>query len=700
MSAWTLVGKVTVMLAGATVLAALRLPRASATRHFTWASALAGALGLALVTPLAPTLTLAVPYSPASSSSALLQRAAPELPPTLEETPRTASSRIDEPRPRRSLPWRQAWLAGSAAVLLWSLVGYVGLGRLARAAAGAGGEWEALLREACDRSGVSRPVRLLRSAAAAAPVSWGWRRPVILLPLAADAWPVERRRAVLAHELAHVSRNDVLTQLLGTAACAVYWFHPLVWFAARRLRVESEHACDDRVLAGGMPAAEYAAQLLAVAGQASGLRLGGFVAVGMARPSHLEARVRAVLDEGLARRAVPPRVRIAAAAALAVALVPLAGLRPQLRAASSRDVPPSDSSFEREVPAAAGELLILDLETGGSVDLRGGDEPVVRVRARLGGRDWRQTRVVVERAEGGVRVHSRQEGHGSSSTSHAFEIRVPRRFDMRLRSAGGAVTIVDLQGTFRGHTGGGGLVLEHLAGEARLSTGGGPIEVTDSDLQGQVSTGGGMVTLSGVRGGLRGSSGSGPVIEAEEPAPSAASVRPGAGGVLHIERAGGAIDLGEAPAGARVRTGGGRIHIGRAAGAVEATTGGGDVEIGPVAGSVKAGTGAGKVRVSLIDAAGAEQSVDVTTGSGSVVVVLPAGLDARFDLETAYTREFGRETRIDSDWLLSRESTPDWDDREGTPRRYVRAQGVAGTGRGLIRVRAVNGDVVVRRGEH
>jgi hypothetical protein len=173
----------------------------------------------------------------------------------------------------------------------------------------------------------------------------------------------------------------------------------------------------------------------------------------------------------------------------------------------------------------------------------------------------------------------------------------------------------------------------------------------------------------------------------------------GTAGVVHIDKAGGDIDLGAAPGGARVSTGGGRIHIGRAAGLVEATTGGGDVEIGPVAGSVKAGTGAGAVRLTLIDAAGAEQSVDVTTGSGSVTIELPAGVDARFDLETAYTKSFGRETRIDSDWPLSRESTTDWDDRHGTPRRHVRARGVSGGGQGLVRVRAVNGDVVVRRGE-
>jgi DUF4097 and DUF4098 domain-containing protein YvlB len=167
-------------------------------------------------------------------------------------------------------------------------------------------------------------------------------------------------------------------------------------------------------------------------------------------------------------------------------------------------------------------------------------------------------------------------------------------------------------------------------------------------------------------------------------------------GTLRIDKAGGGVNLEGAPNGATIHTGGGRVIVGPSAGNVDVTTGGGSIEVGPVAGSVRASTGAGDVEVTVTDPAGREQSVEVFTGSGDVTVVLPKTLDARFDIETAYTRE-SSPAHIDSAWELDRKPPTDWDASAGTPRRFVRATGIAGNGRGLVRIKAVNGNVTLRR---
>ncbi len=137
-------------------------------------------------------------------------------------------------------------------------------------------------------------------------MAWGLLRPAVVLPEDAEGWSVEQRRAVLTHELGHVKRHDCLTQALAQVACAVYWFHPLAWVAAWRLRVERERACDDLVLRAGASGPDYADHLLQLA-RGARAAAGPAWALAMARPSQLEGRLLAILDPSLDRRG-PTRV--------------------------------------------------------------------------------------------------------------------------------------------------------------------------------------------------------------------------------------------------------------------------------------------------------------------------------------------------------------------------------------------------------
>jgi beta-lactamase regulating signal transducer with metallopeptidase domain len=76
------------------------------------------------------------------------------------------------------------------------------------------------------------------------PATAGWWSAVILLPGDWRSWDVDERRAVLAHELAHVRREDYLTGVVARAAQALYFYHPLVHWLAARLRLEQELAAD------------------------------------------------------------------------------------------------------------------------------------------------------------------------------------------------------------------------------------------------------------------------------------------------------------------------------------------------------------------------------------------------------------------------------------------------------------------------
>jgi beta-lactamase regulating signal transducer with metallopeptidase domain len=84
---------------------------------------------------------------------------------------------------------------------------------------------------------------------------------------------------------------------------SVYWFNPLLWIACGRLRQESEYACDDAVLNLGVEGTEYATHLLDVARtfRRHGRTLSGSPALAIARPSTLEKRVRAMLNNRLNR---------------------------------------------------------------------------------------------------------------------------------------------------------------------------------------------------------------------------------------------------------------------------------------------------------------------------------------------------------------------------------------------------------------
>lgn len=189
------------------------------------------------------------------------------------------------------------WLAGVLLTLLPVASGLLGNRRLKkRSRLLDSPAWERTLSSLSQRLDLKRPVTLLAGGTQQMPVTFGWWRPSIILPAEAESWTEERLQIVLLHELAHIQRCDVPLQLLARLGCTLFWFNPLVWWAAHRMRLEREHACDDCVLQAGQDPSLYASQLLEIARQLSNQSSFASAALSMARKSQLEGRLLAVLD--------------------------------------------------------------------------------------------------------------------------------------------------------------------------------------------------------------------------------------------------------------------------------------------------------------------------------------------------------------------------------------------------------------------
>jgi len=338
--------KGSLLMIAAAAAVALMSRASAATRHFIWTLAVIGLLVLPPIATMLPAWEVAVPIASSETDAAInVVRLAPIASATAATTSGDGASiaRVTDDanaRPDARLPWALLLGAiyGVGALVLFARLLHQrsAVRRIVReATAISDRDWLSMVDDCAARIGVSRSVALRRSAVQLMPMTTGTMASSIVIPADADSWDEDRRRAVLLHELAHIARHDCLTQMLSAIACATYWFHPGVWYVARRLRIERELACDDRVLAAGAQAHEYAGHLLELAYRWSGRRAPALV-VGMASSRKLEDRLRAVLDPARNRIAPSRRVWLMGAAVGAALLLPLAAMTMTTASADAR----------------------------------------------------------------------------------------------------------------------------------------------------------------------------------------------------------------------------------------------------------------------------------------------------------------------------------------------------------------------------
>jgi beta-lactamase regulating signal transducer with metallopeptidase domain len=368
--------KATLLLACAALLCFVFRRMSAATRHLLWACALCASLLLPVLSfiemwevPILPAQmsvlnspggeelhvkdeALALPEARATRDSSHAFNAGEGLRKASDVRTRAdfpqalapatnVSEPLGSPRNETASFWPQllnfalaVWVAGVLLFLLKLLAGFVATNLLTRRAV----EFEdpamiELFSSLLVEVNLKSTVRLLRSERTSMPVVYGILRPAVLLPAEAEGWSEERRRMVLLHELTHVSRRDCLTQLLAQTACAVYWFNPFIWFAARRLRVEREQACDDYVLSIGTKPSDYANHLLEIARsmqERSIFKWSQTTSVAMARRSQLEGRLLAILSKEKKRGAMSRAVAMGLVASICILLITLAAIRPTI----------------------------------------------------------------------------------------------------------------------------------------------------------------------------------------------------------------------------------------------------------------------------------------------------------------------------------------------------------------------------------
>lgn len=329
-------------LAAVAGLAARRV--SAANRHLVWHAAM-----LALL--LLPATKLADPHwswalKPAPTAATADQPPIvfhseltdlPDASATIEASKNTPSSWSAVTWPSSAVT---LWLAGALAILAWRATVGWRVRRLVRRSAVAR---DARVLAMADDLGAEAEVRV--SEHSRVPLAFGVRRPLVLLPVQALGWSDARLRAALLHELGHLRRGDCLARLMADAVCALYWMNPLVWMAARAMRMAQEQACDDIVLRAGGDATDYASQLVDVVRSLGADRLSTRHALAMAQPSTLETRVRSIVDGTRDRRPLSRRVAaggivavlalLAVCAAAQLSAVEKSGLLPEKNPATA-----------------------------------------------------------------------------------------------------------------------------------------------------------------------------------------------------------------------------------------------------------------------------------------------------------------------------------------------------------------------------
>ncbi len=255
---------------------------------------------------------------------------------------------------RPALPWLSlAWLIGAALLALRWLggMGYTQSLRY-RGTRPAPPTWQAELATWQQRLGLRRPVKLLLSHRISSPLTLGFFKPVILIPvsLLSGLTPAQWE-AILLHELAHIRRADYLINVIQSLVEILFFYHPLVWGLSRDLSREREACCDDLAVSACGDASRYAEALTRL----QRIRFTAKTPFAMQFSSSKKEGFTARIQRLFAPATQPQRPRLAGL--LALALIAFLAIVPQF--ATNAAVP---NHTELQAAPAAAEPVVIEID--------------------------------------------------------------------------------------------------------------------------------------------------------------------------------------------------------------------------------------------------------------------------------------------------------------------------------------------------
>lgn len=184
----------------------------------------------------------ATPARQESSSPTVQQSTPTEQPPQAEEKTKPAISLPVEPS-------ALIWGVGAAALGLYFVVGYWRATREFDMSLPVEhpfcGEW---LQRQKEKMPLRRQIRIRQFDRIGTPLTYGVRRPTILLPNQTLEEQPKTLTYILTHEYVHIRRFDCVSKLLLSAALCLHWFNPLVWVMYVLANRDLELSCDEMVL--------------------------------------------------------------------------------------------------------------------------------------------------------------------------------------------------------------------------------------------------------------------------------------------------------------------------------------------------------------------------------------------------------------------------------------------------------------------